>query len=111
VGGWESRYPKLVGSGFREVWERSLRYPAGDPRFFVRFSSWTSAPILERLQPMLDRVWARTMSVTELAASLPEINRSVRTDLDRLIKRGDLRPAFTKAIDQQLQQASREPQR
>jgi multiple sugar transport system substrate-binding protein len=111
VGGWESRYPKLVGSGFREVWERSLRYPAGDPRFFVRFSSWTSAPILERLQPMLDRVWARTMSVTELAASLPEINRSVRTDLDRLIQRGDLRPAFTKAINQQLQQTSREPQR
>jgi multiple sugar transport system substrate-binding protein len=111
VTGWETRYPQLIGSGFREVWQRSLKYPAGDPRFFVRFSSWTSAPILERLQPMLDRLWARDMTVEQLAASLPEINRSVRTELDRLILRGDLRPEFNKAIRNQLSLAAREPQR
>jgi multiple sugar transport system substrate-binding protein len=111
VSGWEARYPQLVGSGFREVWQRSLMYPAGDPRFFVRFSSWTSAPILDRLQPMLDRLWARTMTVDELAASLPEINRSVRTELNRLVQHGALRREFTQEIQAQLQQASRESQR
>jgi len=111
VTGWEARYPHLVGSGFREVWQSSLKYPAGDPRFFVRFSSWTSAPILEGLLPMLDRVWARDMTVDELAASLPGINRSVRKELDRLLQRGDLRPEFVQAIKEQLSLAAREPQR
>lgn len=111
VPGWEARYPQLVGSGFREVWQASLKYPAGDPRFFVRFSSWTSAPIMERLLPLLDRVWARDMTVDELAASLPDINRSVRSELDRLIQRGDLRPEFSRAIKEQLSLATREPQR
>ena len=111
VAGWEARYPQLVGSGFREVWQRSLQYPGGDPRFFVRFASWTSAPILERLLPMLDRMWARNMTVDELAASLPEINRSVRLEVDRLIQRGDLRPEFAKAIKEQLDIAAHEPQR
>ena len=111
VAGWEARYPQLVGSGFREVWQRSLKYPGGDPRFFVRFVSWTSAPILERLLPKLDRMWARTMTVDELAASLPEINRSVRLEVDRLIQRGDLRPEFTNAIKEQLGAAIHEPQR
>jgi multiple sugar transport system substrate-binding protein len=111
VAGWEARYPHLVGSGFREAWQMSLRYPAGDPRFFVRFSSWTSAPIMERLLPMLERVWARDMTVDELAASLPEINRSVRSDLDKLIQRGDLRPEFTRAIKEQLILADHGPQR
>ena len=111
VTGWETRYPQLAGSGFREVWQRSLKYPAGDPRFFVRFSSWTSAPILERLQPMLDRLWARDITVDKVVASLPEINRSVRTELDRIIQRGALRPEFVKAIKEQLVLAEREPQR
>ena len=109
--GWETRYPQLAGSGFREVWQRSLKYPAGDPRFFVRFSSWTSAPILERLQPMLDRLWARDITVDKVVASLPEINRSVRIELDRIIQRGALRPEFVKAIKEQLVLAEREPQR
>lgn len=111
ITGWEARYPQLVGSGFREVWQRSLRDPGGDPRFFVRFSSWTSAPILERLQPLLDRVWARESAVDELATSETEINRAVRIDLDRVIQRGELRPEFIRALKEQLSLAPREPQR
>lgn len=80
-------------------------------RFFVRFSSWTSAPILERLQPMLDRLWAREATVDELTASQPEINRAARIELERLIQRGDLRPDFVNAIKKQLNLASHEPQR
>jgi multiple sugar transport system substrate-binding protein len=111
VSGWEARYPQLVRSGFREVWQWSLKHPAGDPRFFVRFSSWTSASILERLQPLLDKLWARETTVEVLAASQPEINRAARTELNRLMQQGALRQEFIKAISEQLQQASHEPQR
>jgi ABC-type glycerol-3-phosphate transport system substrate-binding protein len=104
VAGWEARYPGLDKSGFREVWERSLRHPGGDPRFFVRFSSWTSATILERLQPLLDRVWAREISVDALAAAVPEINRAVREELSRTARRSDIRPAFLREITLQLEQ-------
>lgn len=106
VSGWEARYPQLVGSGFRETWQRSLDHPAGDPRFFVRFSSWTSASILENLQPLLDQVWARQMSVQTLAAKEPEINRAARRGLDRLLAQKSLRPEFTAAINEQLRRSS-----
>ena len=109
VAGWEARYPRLVGSGFRETWQWSLKHPAGDPRFFVRFSSWTSATILERLQPLLDRLWARETTVDALAASQSGINKTVRTELERLLRQGSLRQEFVKAIKEQLQ-ATHEPQ-
>ena len=111
VSGWETRYPKLAGSGFRDVWQRSLKYPAGDPRFFVRFSSWTSASILERLQPLLDKLWARELTVDALAASQPEINRAARTELDHLIQQGSLKEEFITAIKEQIRQSSYGPQR
>ncbi len=103
VGGWERRYPRLAGSGFREVWDLSLRHDGGDPRFFVRFSSWTAGSILERLQPLLDRLWAREITVEELQRSLPEVNSSVRRDLTDLLKREGLRPEFRTAIEHDLQ--------
>ncbi len=102
VGGWEARYPRLAGSGFREVWDLSLRHDGGDPRFFVRYSSWTSASILERLQPLLDRLWAGSITVGELAARMPEINARVRRELSDLSKKEDLRPAFRRDIESAL---------
>lgn len=102
VGGWERRYPQLIGSGFREVWDLSLRYDGGDPRFFVRFSSWTSGSILERLQPLLDRLWAREISVDELITALPTVNARVERDLRDLLAREDIRPAFRKEIESAL---------
>jgi len=109
VAGWETRYPRLVGSGFRETWQWSLKHPSGDPRFFVRFSSWTSASILERLQPLLDKLWARETTVDALSASQSGINKAVRTELERLLRQGSLRQEFVKAIKEQLQ-ATHEPQ-
>lgn len=106
VAGWEARYPVLSGSGFREVWQRSLDHPAGDPRFFVRYSSWTSATILERLQPMLDKLWARETTVESLVAAQPEINRAARAELTRLLQRGRLDQRFVEAIEGQLQKAT-----
>ena len=111
ISGWEARYPQLVNSGFREVWQRSLNYPAGDPRFFVRFSSWTSASILERLQPLLDRIWAREAPVDELTTSEDEINTAARSELEHLMQRDQLHPEFIRALKEQLSLAQHEPQR
>ncbi len=111
VAGWESRYPGLDQSGFREVWQWSLRHPGGDPRFFVRFSSWTSATILERLQPLLDRVWAREADVNQLVEAVPEINQAVREELNRAARRKDIRPAFLNEITLQLEQLDHAPDR
>lgn len=102
VGGWERRYPQLVGSGFREVWNAGLRDDGGDPRFFVRYSSWTSASILERLQPLLDRLWAGTMTVDDLRTEMPDVNAHVVRDLRDLARREGLQPAFRDDIEQAL---------
>lgn len=102
VGGWEHRYPRLTGSGFREVWDLSLRSGGGDPRFFVRYSSWTSASILERLQPLLDRLWAREMSVDDFLAALPSVNAQVIRDLRDLLQKGGIKPGFRRHIEHEL---------
>ncbi len=103
VGGWESRYAALRGSGFREVWDLSLRHNGGDPRFFVRFSSWASAPIMERLQPLLDRVWARELPVDELAAHVDEINRAARTQIETSLRTSVYGSSFRARIETDLQ--------
>ena len=102
VGGWEQRYPQLRGSGFGDVWNLSLRHDGGDPRFFVRYSSWTSAAILERLQPALDRLWAGTITVDDLRAQMPEVNAHVRRDLQDLAMRKELHPVFRTDIERAL---------
>jgi multiple sugar transport system substrate-binding protein len=102
VGGWEQRYPQVAGSGFREVWNLSLRHDGGDPRFFVRYSSWTSASILERLQPLLDRLWAGDLTVDGLREQIPQVNAHVVRDLHDLARKEGLQPAFRIDIEQAL---------
>ena len=102
VAGWKQRYPQLVGSGFDDVWNLSLQHDGGDPRFFVRYSSWTSASILERLQPALDRLWAGAITVDDLRAQMPEVNAHVRRDLQDLAMRQELHPAFRADIERAL---------
>jgi multiple sugar transport system substrate-binding protein len=111
AGGWEQRYPQLAGSGFRDVWDRSLRYESSDPRFFVRYSSWTAASILERLQPLLDRVWTGELSVEDLRAAVPSVNARVRGDLGDLLRQQAIRPEFRKQIEQQLADLQRGAER
>jgi ABC-type glycerol-3-phosphate transport system substrate-binding protein len=102
VGGWEQRYPALQGSGFRAVWDLSLRHNGGDPRFFVRFSSWTSGPILERLQPLLDRVWARELSVDDLAGHVDEINADVCKAMEEKLRSSSFATSFRKPMEEAL---------
>jgi hypothetical protein len=109
VGGWERRYPQLKGSGFREVWTRSLAYNGGDPRFFVRFSSWTAGCILERLQPKLDQLWAREITVEQLHRAIPEINANVRRELNDALRRTDLSIPFVRYIEHELQRLDAPP--
>ena len=104
VGGWEQRYPQLKNSGFRDVWDLSLEHNGGDPRYFVRFSSWTAGPILERLQPMLDQLWARKRTVESLTAAVPGINQEVRRDLETITRTRTLRPGFKEKIEQAIKE-------
>jgi ABC-type glycerol-3-phosphate transport system substrate-binding protein len=111
AGGWERRYPALKGSGFREVWEMSLRRNGGDPRFFVRFSSWASAPIMERLQPLLDRVWARELPVEELAKHVDGINHDARKQIEATLRSSTYGPLFRARIEEDLHRMEADPAR
>ncbi len=106
AGGWEQRYPRLKGSGFREVWNLSLRRNGGDARYFVRFSSWTSEAILGRLQPLLDRLWARSITVEALRAAVPSINEDVHRRLEATARTRTFRPGFREAIETALKQST-----
>jgi multiple sugar transport system substrate-binding protein len=98
VSGWERRYPQLHRTGFRQVWRSSLERNGGDPRYFVRFSSWTAGTILERLQPKIDQLWNRQITVEQLSAAVPEINANVRRELTDAQEHPGLSPAFRQYI-------------
>ena len=99
---WESKYPRLRGTGFREVWVLSEEHAGGDPRYFVRFASWSMAPVMSRLQPWLDRLWAGDATLAEVVAAVPEINAGVRQDLERQLHSPALRPAWKAALERDL---------
>ena len=102
AGAWEAKYPRLRGTGFREVWTLSEQHAGGDPRFFVRFASWSMAPVMTRLQPWLDRLWAGDATLEQVVAAVPAINAGVRQDLERLVKSPGLKPAWRAALEQAL---------
>jgi ABC-type glycerol-3-phosphate transport system substrate-binding protein len=102
AGAWERQYPRLRGSGFREVWTLSEQHAGGDPRYFVRFASWSMAPVMSRLQPWLDRLWAGDATLAEVVAAVPEINAAVRADLERQARSTALRPAWKAALEREL---------
>ncbi|GEM_PF-809128 len=108
VGGWFKKYPRLKGSGFETVWKLSERYNGGDPRYFVRFSSWTSHAILEQFQPLLDQLWGRSISLDDLLSRVPEINRHVLDELEDLLRSGNLKPAFSRALRKEYERAKEE---
>ena len=108
VGGWEAKYPRLRGTGFREVWVLSERHAGGDPRYFVRFASWSMSPVMTRLQPWLDRLWAGDATLDEVVAAIPGINAGVRQDLERQVRSPALLPAWKAALERDLAAARRD---
>ena len=102
---WEAKYPRLRGTGFAEVWRLSEQHAGGDPRYFVRFASWSMMPVMTRLQPWLDRLWAGEATVAEVVAAVPEINAGVRADLARQLRSPGLRPAWKAALERALAEA------
>lgn len=111
VGGWEQRYPALRGSGFREVWDLSLRHNGGDPRYFVRFSSWSTGPILERLQPLLDRLWARQITLAEFQDRIGSINAEVLPSLRTTLAGGGMEPRFREQLEAAIKRMEATPAR
>ena len=105
VATWEEKYPLLRGRGFREVWTLSEQYPGGDPRYFVRFSSWSMGPVMTRFQPWLDRLWSGDAPLEEVVAAVPGINAEVRRDLERRARSTALRPAWREELQRRLKAA------
>jgi hypothetical protein len=54
------------------------------------------------LQPLLDRLWAREITVDEFRKNLPEVNASVERDLTDLLKREGIQPRFRTEIEHAL---------
>ncbi len=104
VGGWETRYPQLRATHFRQVWELSERFDGGDTRDFVRYSSWSSNAILEQLSPKMDLLFAGKLAVPELVQQSDEINRNVVSELKKTLGNKNLRPAFREKIREELRQ-------
>jgi len=102
VTAWEEKYPRLRGRGFREVWELSERHPGGDPRYFVRFASWSMGPVMTRFQPWLDRLWSGDATIDQVVAAVPGINADVRRDLERQLQSSALRPAWKASLERAL---------
>ncbi|MCB1103952.1 MAG: extracellular solute-binding protein [Opitutaceae bacterium] len=98
----EEKYPQLKGRGFREVWALSEQFPGGDPRYFVRFASWSMGPVMTRFQPWLDRLWSGDATIDAVTAAVPEINAGVRADLKRQLQSGGLQPAWKTQLEQAL---------
>lgn len=102
VAAWEEKHPQLRDRGFGEVWTLSEQHPGGDPRYFVRFASWSMQPVMSRLQPWLDRLWAGDASLDEVAAAVPGINAEVRRDLERQLRSAGLQPVWREMLEQAL---------
>lgn len=98
----EEKYPQLKDRGFREVWELSEQFPGGDPRYFVRFASWSMGPVMTRFQPWLDRLWSGDATIDEVVSAVPEINAGVRADLQRQLQSGGLQPAWKAELEKTL---------
>jgi len=73
----------------------------------VRFSSWTMHSIMERFQPLLDRLWAGRIGVEEAASAVPSINDAVREDLRRTLRDPSFSPAFKAALERRLVESGR----
>ncbi len=106
VAAWEEKYPQLRDRGFREVWELSEQHAGGDPRYFVRFASWSMGPVMTRFQPWLDRMWSGAATIDEVVAAVPEINAGVRQDLERQANSSALRPAWREQLQKALAEST-----
>jgi len=104
VDAWVRKHPGADETGFRDVWNLSAQYPGGDPRYFVRFSSWTMNAILTRFQPLLDQLWSGAIQPGDLADAVPNINQEVRRELERQLRSPSLRPGFRSALENALRQ-------
>jgi multiple sugar transport system substrate-binding protein len=105
---WEAKYPPLEATHFRQVWDLSEKYDGGDLRDFVRFSSWSSVAILERIAPKMDLLFAGKISIAELEAFAPAVNQYVRSELEVLLKNPRLKPSFREKIGAALAATSDE---
>ncbi len=104
ITGWEEKYPVLAKSHFGQVWRLSTLYDGGDNRDFVRYFSWSSSTILERLNPLMDQLFAGKIQIKDIVAATPLINAQVHSELDKLVNNSGRSPLFREKIKEILKQ-------
>lgn len=103
VTSYEKAYPELKNRNFRQVWELSEQFDGGDNRDFVRYSSWSSAVILEQINPKLDLIYAGKKPFGYLTESVDTINEKVVVELNSLLKNENLVPVFREKMKEELE--------
>lgn len=104
VAAYEAKYPVLQTKHFGQVWELSERFDGGDTRAFVRYSSWSSSAILEKLVPQMDLLYAGKITLPEIVASTDEINQQVMRELGEQLRNAALKPVFRARLQKALKQ-------
>jgi ABC-type glycerol-3-phosphate transport system substrate-binding protein len=107
VTSYENAYPELKNRNFRQVWDLSERYDGGDNRDFVRYSSWSSAVILEQINPKLDLIYAGKKPLSYISESVDEVNEKVVAELNSLLKNENLVPVFREKIRAELEKVKK----
>ncbi|MBD3386885.1 extracellular solute-binding protein [candidate division KSB1 bacterium] len=106
VESWQEKYPGLKNTHFGQVWRLSEKYDGGDIRDFVRYSSWSSATILETLAPQMDKLFANKISIEQIEKIEDDINKRVIDELKIMMSNENLRPAFREKIRNALNKIS-----
>lgn len=102
VAGWEEKHPQLKQTSFRDVWEQSVRYDAGDIRNFVRYSSWSSPTILETIEPKMDLFFAGKLGLDDIVSMKQEVNERVIRELQSTLESPKLLPQFRQHLETEL---------
>jgi maltose-binding protein MalE len=106
VKSWQEKYSRLKNTNFGQVWRLSEKYDGGDIRDFVRYSSWSSATILETLAPQMDKLFANKVSIEQIEKMEEDINKRVIEELKIMVSNENLRPAFREKIRDELNKSS-----
>lgn len=102
VGAWEQKVPYLKRTHFADVWKLSEEHSGGDWRNFVRYSSWTYNVFEEQLNPKYEQMLKGSIAIEEYVNAIPEVNRKVLEELNRVLSNPDIKTQFKVRITEEL---------
>jgi ABC-type glycerol-3-phosphate transport system substrate-binding protein len=105
VGAWEKKVPRLKDTHFGDVWTLSEEHGGGDWRNFVRYSSWTYIVFEELLNPKYEQMLNGNISISEYVLAVPEANKRVVSELNKVLSNPNIRPSFKQRIQEEMKSA------